>query len=149
MFALYFAALRGSPLLTQTPAKIAAKLALFHAATPARYLLLAVFLSVIHSFLEEYYWRWFVYGQLRKSVPLGPALALSSLAFMGHHVIILAVYFPGRFFSLAVPFSFCIAIGGAVWAWIYEREGNLLAPWLSHLIVDAAIFTLGYSMVFA
>jgi membrane protease YdiL (CAAX protease family) len=149
MFALYFAALRGSPLLSETPAKITAKLVLFHAATPVRYLLLAVFISVIHSFLEEYYWRWFVYGQLRKTVALGPGLVFSSLGFMGHHVIILAVFFPGRFFSLAVPFSLGIAIGGAVWAWIYERDRNLLAPWLSHLIVDAAIFAMGYSMVFA
>ena len=35
------------------------------------------------------------------------------------------------------------AVGGAVWAWIYERTKTLYAPWLSHLVVDAGIFLLG------
>jgi membrane protease YdiL (CAAX protease family) len=149
MFVLYFWGLRGSALFEQTPAKIAAKLELFHAATPARFLLLAVFLSVIHSFLEEYYWRWFVFGELRKISAPPLAVLLSSLAFMGHHVIILSVYFPGRFLTLAVPFSLCIAVGGAVWAIIYERSGSLVAPWISHMLVDAGIFVVGYNMIFS
>ena len=36
------------------------------------FVLFAVFVSVIHSGVEEFYWRWFAYGQLRRKVaPLG------------------------------------------------------------------------------
>jgi len=39
-----------------------------------------------------------------------------------------------------------VAIGGAVWAWIYARSDSLYGPWMSHCCVDAAIFLLGYEL---
>jgi uncharacterized protein len=116
--------------------------------TPLRYLALAVFLSVAHSLLEEYYWRWFVFGRLRTLVPVAVATMLSSLAFMGHHVIVLNVYLPGRFWTATLPLSLGIAVGGAAWCWIFHRTGSIYSPWLSHLIVDAAIMTMGYDLLF-
>jgi membrane protease YdiL (CAAX protease family) len=148
ILALYFGFLKGSEVLARTPAMLKAKLEEFGLATPLGFIGLAVFLSVIHSLAEEYYWRWFVFGQLQRLLPLGPALVISSLGFMGHHVVVLAVYFPGHFWTAALPFSLCIAIGGGFWAWLYHRTGTLYAPWLSHLLVDAAIMTIGYALVF-
>jgi len=104
------------------------------------------FVALAHSFLEEYYWRWFVFGQLRPLTGLGAAIVLSALAFMGHHVILLGVYF-GWFSAPHILFSAGVAVGGAVWAWIYHRSGSLYGPWLSHLLVDAAIFVIGYDLV--
>jgi membrane protease YdiL (CAAX protease family) len=147
MLGLYHGWLRGSPDLAQTPLRIRNKLAEFGAATPAGYALLAAFIVVIHSFLEEYYWRWFVFGRLRALTPAAVAVTLSSLAFMAHHVIVLGVYLPGRFLSRVVPFSLCIAVGGAVWAWIYGRAGSLYPSWVSHLLVDAAIFVIGWDVL--
>jgi membrane protease YdiL (CAAX protease family) len=149
MISFYFGILRGNAIPAQTPARVRDKLELFHAATPLRYLTLAVFLSGIHSFLEEYYWRWFVFGELRTRIGNWLAGILSSLAFMGHHVIVLAVYFPANFVTLAAPFSLCVALGGGIWAWLYARERTLMAPWISHMIVDGAIMLIGYDMVFA
>ena len=34
--------------------------------TPLRYTVFGSFYVIVHSLLEEYYWRWFVFGQLRK-----------------------------------------------------------------------------------
>lgn len=145
---VYHGLLADSQVLAATPARIRDKLILFHADTPARYLLLGVFIAGIHSLLEEYYWRWFVFGELRRRIPLGPAIGLSSLAFMAHHVIVLAVYFPQSFFTAAVPFSLCVAAGGAVWAWLYQRTGTIYSSWISHLVIDVAILAVGYEMVF-
>jgi membrane protease YdiL (CAAX protease family) len=73
-------------------------------------------------------------------------VAISSLGFMAHHVLVL-----GKYFGFSSPatwlFSVCVAVGGAVWAWLYERTESLLGPWLSHLLVDAAIFAIGYDLV--
>jgi len=115
--------------------------------TPLKYLGMGVFYALGHSLAEEYYWRWFVFGQLRRLLKLAPAIVISSLAFTAHHVIVLATFFPGQPW-LVVLFSLAVAVGGAVWAWLYHRSGSLYGPWFSHALVDAGIFLLGYSMVF-
>jgi membrane protease YdiL (CAAX protease family) len=148
ILALYFGPLRGTHYLRETPAKLQAKLYEFNLATPAGFLLLGIFISVIHSLFEEYYWRWFVFGSLERLLPLVPALIISAVGFMGHHVIVLAVYFPGRFFALALPLSLCIAAGGIAWAWLYHRSGSIYSPWLSHLLIDTAIMVVGYDLMF-
>jgi uncharacterized protein len=103
-------------------------------------------LSAGHSLLEEYYWRWFLFGGLRRFMPVAAAVVLSSLAFAAHHVILLAVFFGGQALP-TILFSVCVAVGGAAWAWIYQRSGSLLGPWLSHLMIDAGIFVVGYDLV--
>ena len=111
-----------------------------------RYAALGCFYVVFHSLLEEYYWRWFVFGELRQRQSALVAVVVSSAGFMAHHVILLAVYF-GWSSPLTYLFSLGVAVGGAVWAWLYERSGTLLAPWLSHALVDAAIFVIGFDVV--
>ena len=111
-----------------------------------KYAALGVFYALAHSALEEYYWRWFVFGRLQRWISLPAAITISSLGFMLHHVLLL-----GTFFGYLVPatwvFSLAIAVGGAFWAWLYQRSGSLYGPWLSHLVVDAAIFIVGHDMV--
>ncbi len=109
------------------------------------YAAVGVFYAICHSGLEEYYWRWFVFGQLRQRLGFGSAIGIASLAFTAHHVIVLATYF-GWWSPWTYAFSLSVAVGGAVWAWLYERSGSLTGPWLSHLIVDAGIFLVGYDL---
>ena len=86
-------------------------------------------------------------GRLRTLLPFTPAAVLSALAFMAHHVVLLYVYLPKYFFVAAVPFSLCIAVGGFFWAWLYERTGTIYSAWVSHGIVDAALFALGWVLM--
>jgi|SRR5579884_2154662 len=146
MFGLYFGVLRGGPLMARTPGQLRARLTGLGSDTPAAYLGMAAFVVVAHSLLEEYYWRWFVFGRMRQLTTFAPAAVVSSLAFMAHHVLILWVYFPDHFWLAALPFGLCVAAGGFVWAWLYERNGSVYAPWLSHLLVDAAIFVVGWDL---
>jgi uncharacterized protein len=146
MLALYYGGLRSSALLAQTPARVRAKLAEVGVTSPAGFLLLAAGYVVVHSFLEEYYWRWFVFGRLRTLLPLAPALALSSVAFASHHVIVLGVYLPGKVLTGVLPLALAVALGGGVWAWLYERGGSLAAPWVSHALADAGIFLIGWDL---
>ena len=111
-----------------------------------RYLALSLFYPICHSLIEEYYWRWFVFGRLKQHVPLAAAITISSLGFMAHHVIVLATFF-GWGSLLTYFLSLCVAIGGAAWAWLYARSGSLVGPWISHMLVDAAIFLIGYDVV--
>ena len=127
-------------------AQIAAKVDGFGIATLPRYLAVGVFYSAVHSALEEFYWRWFVYGQLRRFLRARPAIWLAALAFMAHHVVLVGFY-TGWGWSASLPLVLAVAVGGAYWAWLYERSGSLLGPWISHLLVDAAIFGIGWYLI--
>lgn len=143
----YFVALRHSSLMARTPAMVREKLLQAGMATSGRFLALGAFIVLVHSLAEEYYWRWFVYGQLRQLTPRGTAIALSGVAFAAHHVVVLYVYLPQKFMALALPFSVAIAVGGAVWAWLYDYAGTLWPSWLSHLLIDAAIMVVGWDLL--
>jgi membrane protease YdiL (CAAX protease family) len=145
---LYYGLLRHHPLMQELPEKVRRKATELGMPSPARYFLVVGFLSFVHSLLEEYYWRWFVFSSLRKRMNFGLATAVSAIFFAAYHVINLSAFFPGRLWTLVMPLSGCIAVGGAAWAWLYARTGSIYAPWLSHLLIDAAIFWVGYDLIF-
>jgi membrane protease YdiL (CAAX protease family) len=144
MITAYFCWLAPAGDLVDVAPKVKDKLLEFQIDTPKKLVAMGLFYALLHSLLEEYYWRWFVFGELRRLVPLPAAIAVSSIAFMGHHVIVLWHYLD---WPLAILASAAVAFGGAMWAWLYQRSGSIYAPWLSHLLIDAAIFTIAFEMV--
>ena len=133
------------------------------------FLLFAIFVSVIHSGLEEYYWRWFLYGQLRHKMTrrdseevlksyfspealnweLGwkerPAAHLiAAVAFGGHHLIITLQFFPA---ALAFFLTACVVVGGLIWSIMYERQGTVVGCWVSHLCVDVMLMIIGFELI--
>lgn len=105
------------------------------------YILFAFFLSVIHSLLEEYYWRWFIFrGLMIKLNPIWAGL-IGSLGFASHHYIILGAFFP---LWLTLILGTAVAIGGGFWCFIYRRTKSIYGSWISHFFVDVAIMTVGY-----
>ncbi len=147
MLGIYYGFLRDHPLLQHTPEKLRAKVTGLGCNEPMAFLALAVFLSTLHSLGEEYYWRWFVFGELRPWMPHGLAIFVGGLAFMAHHVVILTVYFPGRFW-LAALFSLGVAIGGWFWNWLYDRTGSVYPGWVGHALIDGAIMVIGFDLIF-
>lgn len=143
----YFAFFKQSEMLTNAPDLIAAKVTDMGLTSPVMYILFALFLAVPHSLLEEYYWRWFVFGQTRRITGVGIAIIVSSLGFMAHHVIVIHQFLQHGW-GATVFFSLCVATGGAIWAWLYQREKSLYGPWVSHLMVDLGIMAIGYDLLF-
>jgi len=149
LFVLYYA-LEPASFLNDLREEVRKKLDDLGVQSAPAFAALAIFYSLIHSGLEEYYWRWFVFGRLRRLGSFGAAVAISSLGFMAHHVVILGVFFgwsTGAGILITILASAAIAIGGAIWAWLYDRTGSLYAPWVSHAFIDAAIFAVGYDMI--
>ncbi|NUQ62040.1 MAG: CPBP family intramembrane metalloprotease [Pirellulales bacterium] len=143
---LYHLWLKPSGYLVPAAGVVRDKIAAFYVDSLWKYAAMGVFYCVIHAFLEEYYWRWFVFDELRRLLPVAAAIAVSALGFTLHHILVLGFYF--GWFSIATWFfSLAVAVGGAFWAWLYHRSGSLYGPWLSHLLIDAAIFAVGYDMV--
>jgi len=146
MMVLYLVVLKPAGMFAGPAAAVRAKVESFGAGSPPAFVLLALFYSAIHSLLEEYYWRWFVFKQLSRYCTLVTAVGTSSFAFATHHVLVLGHYF-GWTSPLTWLFTTGVIVGGAFWAWLYAKSGSLLGPWLSHALVDAAIFAIGYQII--
>ena len=146
MLVAYFSVVRNAPWMISAAATVQQKMVDLSLDQAGPFVALGIYYSIIHSLLEEYYWRWFVFGQLRRRLPVVAAIVVSAIGFMAHHVVILGTYVgwdsPATYLGSA-----CVAIGGIVWAWLYDRTGSLYATWLSHLLIDAAIFAIGFDML--
>jgi len=146
MWVLYQQILLPSGMMDIAKGPVADKITGLGVNTIVTYLAMALFYSLVHSFLEEYYWRWFVFAQLRDLVSVPLAILISSLGFMAHHVILVGAFF-GWDSPLAWGLAICVSVGGVIWAWMYQRWNSLYPIWFGHLLVDAGIFWVGYDLV--
>jgi uncharacterized protein len=115
---------------------------------PLRFLALAAYLITINALLEEYVWRWFVYEKCEMLVPrLGGwiAVALSAAFFTAHHVLALAAQFDA---IVVVIGSVGVFVGGCVWSALYRRYRSIWPGFISHAIVDVAVFIVGWRIIF-
>ena len=114
--------------------------------TPSLYLGTALYWILVNSVLEEYVWRWFVF---RKSAVLTnerTGVILSALFFTLHHYLALSLYLS------PLPAFLCalgVFLGGLVWSLLYARYASIWPAYLSHAIVDVAVFGIGGWMLFA
>ena len=120
----------------------AAKTGLNHASV---YLAGAVYWITLNSLMEEYVWRWFVFRKLETVLPGGIAVIAASLGFTAHHVIALAAQFN---WPVTLLGSAGVFIGGVTWSWLYSHYRSVWPCYLSHAIVDAPIFWIGYDLIF-
>jgi membrane protease YdiL (CAAX protease family) len=144
----YYFFYRGGPVFDGVAEVGRGKVRGFGADSVLGFILLGGGISVVHSLFEEYYWRWFGFSELRQRVSLLPALLISSLAFAAHHVLVLWVYFPNYWWSAIIPFAAGTALGGAIWAWWYEKSGSLAGAWIAHILADVALMMVGYDLLF-
>ncbi len=139
---LLFLLIHASPLgaiFAENEGKIAARI--HDLGVAEHFILFALFLSLIHSAMEEFYWRWFAFGQAKRLMPKGAAHLVAAAGFASHHIVVLSQFFP---LGWALALGACVGIGGAFWSWQADRYNSLLGPWLSHLIVDLGLMWLGW-----
>lgn len=79
---------------------------------------------------EEVFFRGFMFGALRNSLPLWTAALISALVWGALHL-------SGGNLGVAIQLS----LFGIVLAWLYERSGSLWSPILAHTINNAIAFT--------
>lgn len=112
---------------------------------PLHYIAAASYWIGINSILEEYVWRWFMVRQCRKLMRPAAAVAVSALGFSVHHVLAMQVYFS---WTVTLVAGAGIFFGGALWSWMFIRYKTIWPGWLSHALVDIAVFGVGYLLIF-
>lgn len=110
------------------------------------YILFSLFLSLAHSLLEEYYWRWFTIKGLSQHCSPNTAMLVGNLGFAAHHFIIINAFMGPVWAGLGTVGVF---LGGLTWSWLYRKSDSLFASWISHICVDATIMGMGYLLLFA
>ena len=113
--------------------------------SPAKYIAMAAYWCLVNSLLEEYVWRWFVTRQFRKLLPAVAAIIASAIGFTLHHILATQLYFPPVIVWLA---ALGVFTGGVIWSWSYLRFGSIWPAYISHALVDIAIFGIGYWLLY-
>ena len=109
------------------------------------YIAFCIYLTFVNSLLEEFVWRWFVFRKCETLVGGGAAVICSALFFTIHHIFALKAQMG---WTPTLLGSAGVFIGGAVWSWCYLRFRSVWPGYLSHLIVDAAVFSVGWYVIF-
>lgn len=112
---------------------------------PVRFLLFAAYICTINAALEEYVWRWFCFRQCERLLRIGwAAVLLSAALFTLHHIFALGAQF-GAFVTILG--SIGVFIGGCIWSWMYLRYRSIWPGFVSHVIVDIAVFAIGWRLI--
>jgi membrane protease YdiL (CAAX protease family) len=112
---------------------------------PGAYILGAIYWITLNSLAEEYVWRWFVFRKFEILIGGKLAVVAAAAAFTAHHVIVLAAQFN---WPITLLGSLGVFTGGAIWSGLYLRYRSVWPCYVSHAIVDAAIFVIGYRLIF-
>ena len=112
---------------------------------PATYAWMAVGICLVNALLEEYAFRWFLYGRCRALLGPVAGAVVGALIFTAHHVFVLTAYVgPG----LVWLGAFGVFVGGLLWTWLYERKDSVWPAYVSHIVVDVALLGIGASILF-
>ena len=109
------------------------------------YWLMAVFISLAHSLLEEYYWRAFILSQLAQRIRGPLILSLITGALFGlHHIFVLVSLFQLSVVALCVLGTM---LAGFAWSRMCLAGYSIWDCYLSHVLADLAVMWIGYDLL--
>lgn len=103
----------------------------------------AIYISLINSLLEEFFFRGFIFLNLKKLFKRELAYIVSAFAFAIYHVAIMANWFTPPLFILAMAGLF---VGGLIFNYLNDENSNIYSSWLVHMAANFAINTVGFIM---
>lgn len=124
---------------------VAEQLMLKSNVTPLNFPFVALYITFGNSFLEEYFFRGFIFLTLYKAGHKKLAYLFSSLLFAVYHVAIFNTWFSPGIIVLALLGLF---IGGIIFNVINTRTSSIINSWLIHIFADSAIIAIGIKMFY-
>ncbi|MEQ6390562.1 CPBP family intramembrane glutamic endopeptidase [Bacillaceae bacterium S4-13-58] len=108
------------------------------------FLLIGLYITFGNSFLEEIYFRGFIFKNLQKTNKKF-AYFYSSFLFSIYHTAIFLTWFSPTLFLLAL---FGLFVIGLVFCWLNEHSTNIYNSWFVHVLADIAIILIALHAVF-
>ena len=111
--------------------------------TPLNFLIIGIYITLFNSFIEEFFFRGFIFLGIYKTGRTGIAYIYSSLLFALYHIMIFRNWFTFPLFLLALFGLFAV---GLLYNWLDTKSNNFLNSWIAHIFADAAIILIGLKM---
>ena len=102
---------------------------------------MALYISFINSFLEEFFFRGFAFISLKKLTSRKFAYIFSAALFALYHAGMTAGYFHIGIFLATLAGLF---VAGIIFNYLNEKSENIYTSWLVHMFANFAINTVGF-----
>ena len=109
--------------------------------TADNFVWVAIYISIMNSFLEEFFFRGFGFITLKKYVNIKFAYLFSPILFAVYHVGMLVGMFHPAVLALLM---FGLIVGGLIFNTLNDKLGNIYPSWLTHMAANFAINTIGF-----
>lgn len=111
--------------------------------TPGNFILVGLYVTFGNSFLEEFFFRGFIFLNLYKLGNKKIAYVYSSLLFGLYHMAIFKTWFNIWLIGLAL---LGLIIIGLIFNWLDTKSDNFINSWVVHILADSAIILIGLKM---
>ena len=122
---------------------IAGKLTQNAGVTRENFLYVSLYISFINSLLEEFFFRGFLFTNL-KTKGKGFANVFSAAVFAAYHVAMLSGWFSPVLFVLVM---LGLTVGGMLFNSLNDKFGGICVSWLVHMCANFAINTIGFTLL--
>ncbi|GEK88278.1 CAAX protease self-immunity [Alkalibacterium putridalgicola] len=105
------------------------------------FLYVAIYIALINSLLEEFFFRGFAFLILKENAGRLFAYVFSALLFALYHVGMTSGWFSWSIYLVAMSGLFA---GGCIFNYLNEKSENIYPSWLVHMFANFAINTVGF-----
>lgn len=111
--------------------------------TPENFILIGVYITFGNSFLEEVFFRGFIFLNMYKLGHKKLAYIYSSVLFGIYHIAIFKTWFSLGITILAL---FGLIAVGFIFNFLDTKSENFINSWIVHILADSAIIFIGFKM---
>ncbi len=112
--------------------------------TKENFLYVSLYISFANSLLEEFFFRGFVFTNLKLLSGRRLAYIFSAAAFSLYHVAMMIGWFSPVLFLLVMV---GLVAGGMIFNWLNEKLDTIYCSWLTHMFANFAINTIGFMLL--
>ena len=107
------------------------------------FLSVTIYICLINSFLEEFFFRGFAFLTLKKVSNRKTAYIVSAMFFSLYHAAMMV----GNSIVLVVLSLLGLFVGGLIFNFINEKYDNIYMSWIVHLCANIALNMIGYILM--
>lgn len=104
----------------------------------------ALYISLVNSLLEEFFFRGFAFLTLIPAAGKKTAYLFSATSFALYHVAIMNGWFSPGLMILLIGSLFA---AGILFDWLDEKKGSILPSWMVHISANFAINAIGFMLL--
>lgn len=108
--------------------------------TKENYFLVALYIPLLNSFQEEFFFRGYGFIQLKEKISRIFAYIFTSLMFSIYHIGMLMGSFD---WYVIILLLLGLIVGGCIFNYLNEKNDNIYVSWIVHMFINFAINTIG------